>query len=82
MADTWRLSVRSNASATSVLPADLHFRVVEYVLAYPSFYLSTVSQDCIGANLDQGSNKNLTVTRRYLDPNRVSYEVIFFFVYL
>ena len=34
---------------------------------------------CIGANLDEGGNKSLTFTRRYLDPNRVSYEVIFFF---
>jgi hypothetical protein len=78
VADTWRLSVR-NASATSVLlPTDLYSRVVEYVfLTYPSLYLRFL-KICIGANLDQGSNNNLTFTRRYLDPNRVSYEVTFF----
>ena len=78
VADTWRLSVR-NASATSVLqvPTDLYSRMVEYVfLTYPSIYIRFL-KICIGANLDQGSNKNLTITRRYLDPNRVSYEVIF-----
>ena len=43
------------------------------------FHLSMCSQNfCIGANLDQGSNKNITFTRRYLDPNRVTYEVTFF----
>ena len=78
VADTWKLSVR-NASVTSfLLPADLYSKVVEYVfLLYPSIYLR-VLKICIGANLDQGSNKNITFTRRYLDPNRVTYEVTFF----
>ena len=32
-----------------------------------------------GVNLDhKGSDKNLTFTRRYLDPNRVTYEVSFY----
>jgi hypothetical protein len=32
-----------------------------------------------GVDLDQkGSTKNLTVNRRYLDPNRVTYEVCYF----
>jgi hypothetical protein len=77
VADTWRLSVR-NASSTSVLPTDLYFRVVEYVfLSYPSIYLRFL-KICIGAKLDHGSDKNITFTRRYLDPNRVTYEVTFF----
>jgi hypothetical protein len=32
-----------------------------------------------GVDLDEpGCTKNLTVNRRYLDPNRVTYEVCFF----
>jgi hypothetical protein len=78
VADTWRLSVR-NAGATSVLlPTDLYSRVVEYVfLSYLSIYLRFL-KICTGANLDEGSNKNITFTRRYLDLNRVTYEVTFF----
>ena len=74
-------TVGKNASATSVLLTDLYSRVDEYVLTYPSIYLGFL-KICLGVNLDQGSsNKNLMFTRRYLDPNRVSYEVTFF-VYL
>ena len=52
--------------------------MAEYVfLTYPSIYLHFLKVG-IGTNLDQGSDKNLTFTRRYLDPNRVSYEVTSF----
>ena len=44
-----------------------------------SFHLNTFLKICIGANLNHGNNKNLTFTRRYLDANRVSYEVTSFF---
>ena len=62
-----------------VLPTDSYSRIVEYVFSKdPSIYPCFL-KIYIGANLDQGgSDRNLTFTRRYLDPNRITYEVSFF----
>ena len=80
VADTWRPSVRILVLIQyPVLPIDPYSRMVEYVfLKDPSIHPCFI-KIYIGANLDQGSsNKNLTFTRRYLDPNRVTYEASFF----
>ena len=71
-------TVGKNADCGPVLPADSYSRVVEYVfLTDPSIHLRFL-RNYIGVNLDQENNdKNLTFTRRYLDPNRVTYEVGF-----
>lgn len=44
-------------------------------------YMETVGW--LSANLDhKGSKKNITFSRRYLDPNRVTYEVCLFVLHI
>lgn len=71
-------TVGKNAISGLVLPTDSYFRMDEYVFLMDSFIHPRFLIYYIGTNLDQGSSdKNLTISRRYLDPNRATYEVIF-----
>ena len=78
VADTWRLSVWMPVLIQFFL-LTRYSRVVKYVsLTDPFIYLGFL-KICIGANLDKGGdNRNLTFSRRYLDPNRITYEVTHF----
>jgi len=72
-------TVGKNTGSHSIFPADSYCRVVEYVFLTDPFIHPRFLKSYIGANLDdKGRNKNLTFSRRYLDPNRVTYEVAFF----
>lgn len=64
---------KSTCSDSVPFSTDSHSRVVEYVLLKdPSIHLRFLKSS-IGVRLTKG--KNLDFTRRYLDPNRVTYKV-------
>ena len=77
---TWRLSVRAMAMFCASQPRPSHIvfpnRLDEYVRC-PCFMTTSNGILCgAGANLDEKNSRgNITFNRRYLDPNRVTYEV-------